>query len=337
MLVEQGSLELILTWDGRQILAAGVVSTRPALARTLCGLSAARLLEVVPRLFSLCRHAQAAATRLSVEAARGERATSAAGDGLLLPVALETIAEHLYHLLIAWPTLLDDSSAVPRLSEFGGWRKRFLPAVVDRAAAVALGAELSAWLARFELPLLDDQEPVPLTVGLLPQLTASECASLIDRDDFASAPTLAGQPAETGVLARQAEAPAVAALLARCQRVKARLLARLIELRWLAAGLCDLPRLSRLLDASAITAGLGLARVETARGMLLHRTELDGERVVSHLIIAPTEWNFHPRGAFVREISGCSASTRLAAQRAAGRLALSLDPCVPCALRLVDA
>ncbi|MBL8373469.1 MAG: nickel-dependent hydrogenase large subunit, partial [Candidatus Accumulibacter sp.] len=52
--MEPGSLELTLTWDGKQIVAAEVVSTRPAVARALSGLPVARVLEFIPRLFSLC-------------------------------------------------------------------------------------------------------------------------------------------------------------------------------------------------------------------------------------------------------------------------------------------
>lgn len=48
--MQAGSLELTLAWDGTQIVAAEVNSTRPPLARALRGLPVARVLEVVPRL-----------------------------------------------------------------------------------------------------------------------------------------------------------------------------------------------------------------------------------------------------------------------------------------------
>ncbi len=92
-----------------------------------------------------------------------------------------------------------------------------------------------------------------------------------------------------------------------------------------------------MLDACPASAGVGVARVETARGTLLHRLELAGDGIAEYLIVAPTEWNFHPQGAFVREISGCPAASPEAARFAAERVALSLDPCVPCSCRLVDA
>jgi hypothetical protein len=50
--------------------------------------------------------------------------------------------------------------------------------------------------------------------------------------------------------------------------------------------------------------------------------------VGGYVIVAPTEWNFHPQGAFVREITGYHASSVADTELAARRLALALDPCV---------
>ena len=334
--MNQGSLDLALTWDGSEIVVVSVGAARPQVASVLVGLPAAAVGDVVFRLFGICRQAQAAAAGLCLRAARGERLAAVALDELALPVALETISEHLCHLLIAWPTLLADPRRPPRVAACGDWRRR-LRAVADRQAAAALAAELVDWLDESDLPAVDEQPPAAATAPLLPRLTAAEWAGVAAVDDFALRPTLAGEVAETGALARQAGDATIASLLAAGRRLQARLLARLLELRWLAAALADPPRLSSLLDACPVRAGAGLARVETARGSLLHRLELAGDEVADYLIVAPTEWNFHPQGAFVREISGCPASARRAAQLAAERLALSLDPCVAFTCRFVDA
>lgn len=333
--MEQGVLQLTLAWDGKEIVSAEIVSTRPMLAKALRGLPVARVSGIIPRVFSLCRHAQNAAARLSIQAAQGRCVAVDEAQDLGLAVAVEAIVEHLSHLLMAWPPLLQKPGRARRIEEFGLWRKRLL-AVVDAAAAATLGVDLSNWLADLEAPPFDD----PLAaaaVALLPQLSAAEWVPLVDPEDFATRPTFAGQAAETGVLARHAGDPGVALLLADGQRIQARLAARLLELRWLAAGLVDPSRLSALVDASVVAVGCGLARVETARGTLLHRVELAADCVEDYRIIAPTEWNFHPQGAFFREMSGYPAQTRDEARIRAARLALSLDPCVPSELRIVDA
>jgi Ni,Fe-hydrogenase I large subunit len=100
------------------------------------------------------------------------------------------------------------------------------------------------------------------------------------------------------VLARQAEDPEVAALLSDGRRLQARLQARYADLRELAQGLTEAEQRSTWIDVLEVAEGCGLARVETARGTLLHRVELDGDRVARYAIVAPTEWNFHPQGAF---------------------------------------
>jgi Ni,Fe-hydrogenase I large subunit len=141
-------------------------------------------------------------------------------------------------------------------------------------------------------------------------------------------PTLAGQAAETGVLARQAGAPLVADLLAAGKRVAARIAARHAELDFLARGLLAPDLLNGWLDAAPLGEGVGLARVETARGLLLHLMQVKDGRVAAYVIVAPTEWNFHPQGAFVGEIVGSPAATRDEAEMLARRLALALDPCV---------
>ncbi len=333
--MEQGVLQLTLAWDGKEIVSAEIVSTRPMLAKALRGLPVARVSEIIPRVFSLCRNAQDAAARLCIQAARGERAAVDDARDPTLAVAIEAIVEHLYHLLMVWPPLLQKPYRVNRIQEFGAWRKR-LQAAVDTAAVAALGVDLSNWLNELEAPPFDDRVAAA-AVALLPQLSAAEWAALIDHEDFAMLPTFAGQAAETGVLVRHAGDPGVALLLAGGQRVQARLAARLLELRWLAAGLIEPSRLSALVDATAIALGCGLARVETTRGTLLHRIELAGDCVERYRIIAPTEWNFHPQGAFVREMTGCTAKTRDDARIRATCLALSLDPCVPFELRIVDA
>ena len=281
-----------------------------------------RAVDLVPRLFSLCGQAQGVAARLAWRAARGEVPDD---DALLADgcrVALEAIGEHLWRLLLDWPPIL----GLPlRKDEFLLWRKR-LQAVADPAGAAALGRELQVWLST-ETPVLPEQSTVP-PVMLLPMLSAQQWAQQAIGEVFAEQPDLAGQPAETGALARRAAEAEVANLYAANQSVAARLVARYADLRFLAAALLEPQRLAGWLDAAPLAENVGLARVETARGLLLHLMQVNDGRVGRYVIVAPTEWNFHPQGAFVREITGCLAPSRVAAEAAARRLALALDPCV---------
>jgi Ni,Fe-hydrogenase I large subunit len=117
--------------------------------------------------------------------------------------------------------------------------------------------------------------------------------------------------------------------------LSARLLARLAELAVLPAQLRR-PLANGIRSASPRD-GVGLAAVETARGTLIHRVELDGEKVMRYRIVAPTEWNFHPRGAFPRGLAGMPARNEGELRQAAALLAHALDPCVAYETRIVDA
>lgn len=324
-MVDQGALQLTLDWDGLQIVAARIASTRPLAAQLLLGQPAGKAVALVPRLFSLCGKAQGAAARLALGAARGEQAGEAALQDSARAVALEAIGEHLWRLLLDWPPMCGQAV---RKDEFLGWRNR-LQAVSSQAEAATLGAGLLAWLAEQTLPTTMQENTQ--TVGrLLPWIGAAQWARQWIDEDFSLRPAFDGQPAETGVLARRRDDTAVAALYSAGQGVAARLAARYADLRFLAASLLEPQGLAGWLEAAPVDENIGLARVETARGLLLHLMQIKEGRVDRYIIVAPTEWNFHPQGAFTSEIVGCPASTRNEAEVAARRLALALDPCVAC-------
>lgn len=330
--MDQGSLRLNMAWNGQRIVAAGLASSRPQASRILIGQPVERAVELVPRLFSLCGQAQGVAARLAWCAARGEAPAAASLLAAGRQVALEAIGEHLWRLLLDWPPML---GLPARKAEFLVWRKRLL-AAGDAFEAAALGAALRDWLSAEQA--LSFASGTPLKPGaLLPMLTAEAWARQGVDEAFAAQPTCAGLPAETGALARQLADVEVARLLGAGQGGAARLAARYADLRFLAAALVEPQRLAGWLDAAPAGENAGLARVETARGLLLHLIQVKDGRVERYVIVAPTEWNFHPQGAFVREITGCPASTRDEAELAARRLALALDPCVAYEIVITDA
>jgi coenzyme F420-reducing hydrogenase alpha subunit len=91
-----------------------------------------------------------------------------------------------------------------------------------------------------------------------------------------------------------------------------------------------------LCDAAVLPDGGGIARVETARGTLLHAVRLEHGRIDDYAIVAPTEWNLHPGGPLVRETCGHAFAGLQAARRHVERLVLALDPCVAFEVSLDD-
>jgi coenzyme F420-reducing hydrogenase alpha subunit len=112
--------------------------------------------------------------------------------------------------------------------------------------------------------------------------------------------------------------------------VLARLLARLVELVELTGKLCaPIGESQNWVQGAALRQGTGFAWVQTARGLLLHRAEMDDSgNVRDYRIVAPTEWNFHPAGSCVNGLAGMAAASAEEAVRHAELMVQALDPCV---------
>lgn len=201
---------------------------------------------------------------------------------------------------------------------------------------------LQAWCARgatVPATLLGQVLAEQPTLGrsVTPLLPAPQCESLLGivvpamRGDpaFSSAPTWAGSTVETGGLARMCTEPLVIALQERFgNSVATRITARIVELGRLLLGLVAGDAAAPRVLGVPLGNGEGLAAVETARGMLLHRARLVDQHVADYQIVAPTEWNFHPGGALATGLVGLDAGDDAQLQRMARLAVHALDPCV---------
>ncbi len=168
----------------------------------------------------------------------------------------------------------------------------------------------------------------------LPAMNSAELESRLqseEANEYVATPDWRGEFYETGAFARSINFPLVASAREHWgDGLLSRILARLAEV----ASLTD--RLNRLFEASADAAtipgtgksgsGTGIGQVEAARGRLVHRVILNGERVTSYQMLAPTEWNFHPRGVVVQSLNALRPEAEL--ERLAGLLIEAVDPCV---------
>jgi len=115
------------------------------------------------------------------------------------------------------------------------------------------------------------------------------------------------------------------------EQFSCRVTARLNELNdWLE----NRPGILGKVAATHLSQGIGQAWVETARGQLLHRIELDGERIVGYAIAAPTDVNFSADGEVTARLALLQGMTTEEAKRAVMLLALAFDPCVPWEYRI---
>ncbi len=159
----------------------------------------------------------------------------------------------------------------------------------------------------------------------LPTLQASSLNQAMVHDDFVHQPTWQDRCRETSSLTR-----AQGALLSNLRKtygngLLVRLVARLTELAELVQAI-EIGQLSCGDDAVDVD-HTGIGQVSAARGQLVHRIELDGERVEAYRILAPTEWNFHPQGVVAGALLGLQGDEDQVARQA--RLLINaIDPCV---------
>ncbi len=358
----EGELRLEVGWDGRQVTAVRTLSTRPQIAGiALRDLPSAEAVVLAGRLFALCGRAQSTAAACATEASEGVTETEASAHARDRVIAAEMAHEHFWHFLMEQPR---QAGLAPRVTAMGRARVALQP-ILDGAAQAGAGAAsgvaaeeiyarapgdwlalgdweaFAAWTREAATPvaarlgeiLADDGALGASPVALMPPVDAnalrSGLAGPMARDKgFALAPHWDGEPRETGAAARRSGHRLVAEALRRFGRgVAARFVARLVEL---AEVLAELERAtaSRRHGAIAADDGDGIAWVETARGLLLHRARIEEGRVADYAIVAPTEWNFHPRGAFAAGAKAIAARDEAELARRVRLVAASLDPCV---------
>lgn len=371
----EGEITVRLTCSTERVHKASVASSRTGLPpRLVRGRPAADVQRLVPLLFSICQRAQRAASAAAIAAAQGIEAQAREQERQALDVTLETLQEGVWRLLIDWPKAMGEPAQVPAVAAVrhassavvdGGATLDALLLVADETLREHVyGMPADAWLASTDLATLDrwldDGATLPARllrrlrdeapglgrsdVALMPDATLENLRqSLIDDletdPDFARLPRWGGVPVETGALARQAGAPLIAALLERDGRTAStRFVARLVELAMLVRDLRarSAGRIAGV-RSHALPDGAGLGIAETARGLLLHRVQVERGLVTDYRIVAPTEWNFHPQGPLPQALAGLGAADHQRMERDARVVVQSLDPCVACRVEIVDA
>lgn len=349
-----GGLCLHLRLREGRVTSVDIVSTRPQAAAVLAGKTPEQAIRLAPLLFSLCGGAQGVAAQAALLAAQGGEPDARQLAAWAATVRREAASEHLWHLMLAWPPLCGLGSLE---REYAVCRKRLQHAASEDAHAAVLEGILTStllgmppgdWLKQDvgewdawrkgspglgALLLRAVGEVAGAPPALLPPASAGDWLALereVRTPAFCAAPTWQGEPRETGALARCAAHPQVSPLRATGRNIEARLVARLVELARWACGETGPAR--GWADAARCADGSGLARVETARGVLLHRARVEHGLIAEYAVVAPTEWNFHPQGAYAREALLVAATDD--AERLARMLALSLDPCVACEVEL---
>jgi hypothetical protein len=341
-----------------------VLSSRTPLAGRLLRHTPAQMAPArLAALYGLCGYAHRLTAQLAIDAAYGLRGQPMAEE--LAGLAAETQREHVRRIWLDWPRLVgaDDAEAAtgaralsncPALHADGKRAKTQMRPWIEHEL---LGECAARWLTHWRadpIACLDEWaargRTMParllqsiastargLTARALPLLAHAQSStlsalarSIADQPDFEKLPTWKGQCCETGSWNRLADAEFSQDHEARDAWL--RFGARVAEITALT---CDaVPRLAA--GAMTLAPGEALAWSEMARGLLLHRVRLERggaeSTVADYQVIAPTEWNFHPRGAVSSQLKEMSAATvpeqSGAMERRIDVLAAAFDPCI---------
>jgi coenzyme F420-reducing hydrogenase alpha subunit len=174
-----------------------------------------------------------------------------------------------------------------------------------------------------------DALPQPRTCDLDRHLSGQDQAV----DAFVAAPIWEGRPRETSPLTRQQDQPLVQDLKQRFGNgLLARLAAQLTEAARImtvdGSTLAGPPPVPASLT-TGLPGGVGLAMIQAARGLLVHRVRVDNGCIADYRILAPTEWNFHPQGVVAVGLAGLMEEAPTADLEWLARLfIIAVDPCV---------
>jgi hypothetical protein len=355
----EGRIDVRLTLGNGRVTGVDIHSSRPQLAqRLMAGRTPEEAADLAGLIFSLCGQAQRAAARAACNAAQGLDTDTADETVVLMELAQELAREHAWRLLLDWP---EQTGQAPDMASLLTLRQAgpdpFANTLEDLLRAQLLGEAPETWLARdldglaawrrtgATLPARlfaalnesgegkeENKDSGLSRIPLLPALkdwnrdmAAGLAHQALDDPAFCAAPLWHGAPAETGAWTRVRDHPMLAAWIARRGRgTGARLLARLLELAALPRRLRD--NACGSLGAWNVGEGVGMAGVETSRGLLFHVVRLEDGKVADYRILAPTEWNFHPAGPLVQALTGLAVNDGL--DTLARLVSRSLDPCV---------
>lgn len=369
-----GSIEVNLAAHAGRVVAVDITSQRAfGFGRIAAGKPADSVIAMVGRLFALCAAAQSVAAITAIEIAGGVEPDAGKARARIAAVVAERMVELLRGTLMTLAGAGFGSlgscmrrvmTAVRRFEMRSSPRSEWADAIEEleqALAALGLTAEcftdrrsFERWLgegspiARLLRPVLDGEDAglgahdlEPLDAGADRAIGASLHAR---GAAFSARPILDGRIPETGALARNKEHALVSALIERHGAgLLVRLVARLVEVcetpaRLHAALLAeDDAANADVVHACALECGAGLAAVECARGRLHHFVEMTGNGTVGRLeILAPTEWNFHPRGSLARALEGAPIGFGEAARSRVDRLVAAFDPCVAFRVNVVE-
>ncbi|MEG3619096.1 hypothetical protein V5T82_11570 [Magnetovibrio sp. PR-2] len=336
-----GRIHVRLGISNDSVRSVDIDSTRPqGVTKMFGGRSAEQTVLMLGMIFSLCSTAQTVAALTACEKALGLQPSDSEQAARDILREAEMLTQTLMRIGMDWPKAL----GLP-------------PAITAVKCALSAQSELqhaifgpNDWKRLGGSGFTPNRKAVPDIINGLEDVIARDLYEdgLVDKildtldtlgiNDFGALGP--GQSPEVGALMRHWDTAEVkGARDAYGAGLRARFVSRLVDVKVLeqsqkilSDGLspCDPDRTAHK------DAGAGEAQVETARGALIHKVEIEAGRVKAYDVFAPTDANFEPGGAVELGLKGASVGDRSAFDQAANLHVLAVDPCVLCEVEIGD-
>ena len=333
-------------------------SSRPAWVNSLApGSQAAQLPMLLASVFSNCAEAHRICSQWACDAARGKSEQSQ--DSALTRLHAETLREHLRRMALDWPGRLMSGAEGTRsqlqamkclreapvlagrpLDEWIKGMPSLLPWIEDSWLGMSARAWISCWQRdAHEWLILWSEESESWLARLMREVREAAdrevcCAPALRVHDSENELALFAQQLQAGETTGQTPSWRGISAETGCWTRLAEEAPSMYRTPWLKMGarIAEVAQLSvqgreaKHLQGGRVRLdnGHGLAWIEMARGVLVHRVELDGERVARCDVVAPTELNFHPQGAVARTLE----SQKSGSNDHIIALMTAYDPCV---------
>lgn len=330
-MISEGRILIEIRADGAVRLESSRVAS---VANLLVGRTAQEAIKLLPLVFSLCAHAHVMAAKGALNLPISEQ------DRQL--VLAENAREHLLRILMGWKVdnapILPPTPVMSLISEMEKgtaidilktYLQEYIFGISLEVFLKFSTKDIKQWLAQSTtLPALylsqltnkNWQSLGATPLRFLPQMPIKTLKERLDEPDFALMPDWNGKPCETGPLARQSTHPIVSEALKEFGAgLLTRHLARLVEL-------AQIPK--QMAIPQTRQKGVQKGVVETARGRLVHVAEVTDNKITKYAILAPTEWNFHPKGIAMQSLSVLQALDKSTLAMQARAVVEAIDPCV---------
>lgn len=366
-----GQVRVDIGWHAGVINRVELSSTRPTqVTRLFEGKSIPEVLTIVPLLYSLCSAAQQVAVLRASESALGIKPINETEQVREALVAAETAREIGMRLFSEW--MPDKSYLIRELVRWHSGIKSDLNWVLDIEAVnpgktslpehaeklqsiLDLAFEKDVSSASFQHCVDQIIEQMPEEISCLfkdesynVSLNApaailnseietdiswlAECLAAQQADTFCNRPDKEGVCFETSLWSKTISEGKAAEVIEIKNQLRGRMAALLFNL-------FDIPKFitaPKIEKTDLVAPGVGI--VNAARGILIHRIEIEGKTVSDSVvrdykIVAPTEWNFHPNGTFAQMLAGVNVGREQVTPLVESLIKL-VDPCVDWQLNL---